>query len=78
MLKPVSRQSVDYSQRKLLLEIEVGEVLVVWSRTTGARGLFLDGPRGRLTGVSRIEAVFRAHIGDDHKILAASDQTDDG
>ena len=34
--------------------------------------------KSRLTGVSRIEAVFRAHVGDDRKILAASDQTDDG
>ena len=32
----------------------------------------------RLTGVLRIKAVFRAHLGDDRKILAASDQTDDG
>ena len=32
----------------------------------------------RLIGVSRIEAVFRAHFGDDLKILTASDQTDDG
>jgi hypothetical protein len=32
----------------------------------------------RLTGVLQIQAVFRAHLGDDRKILAASDQTDDG
>jgi hypothetical protein len=32
----------------------------------------------RLTGVPRIEAIFRAHLGDERKILAASDQTDDG
>jgi len=32
----------------------------------------------RLIGVSRIEAVFRAHVGDNRKILAASNQTDDG
>ena len=32
----------------------------------------------RLTGVSRIEAVFGAHLRDERKILAASDQTDDG
>src|SRR5262249_19029796 len=31
-----------------------------------------------LTGVSRIEAVFRAHLSDDLKILTASDQTDNG
>ena len=34
--------------------------------------------RERLTGVSGIEAVFRAHLGDDRKILAAGHQTDDG
>jgi hypothetical protein len=32
----------------------------------------------RLAGVSRIEAVFRAHVGDDCEVLAASDETDDG
>jgi endo-1,4-beta-D-glucanase Y len=32
----------------------------------------------RLAGVSRIETVFRAHVGDDCEVLAASDQTDDG
>jgi len=32
----------------------------------------------RLIGVSRIEAIFRAHVGDNRKILAASNQTDDG
>ena len=31
-----------------------------------------------LTGVLRIKAVFRAHFGDERKILAASDQPDDG
>ena len=36
------------------------------------------GDAARLTGDSRIEAVFRAHFGDDLKILAASDQTDYG
>jgi len=35
-------------------------------------------PASRLTGVSRIEAVFRAHFGDERKILAASDQTHNG
>jgi hypothetical protein len=34
--------------------------------------------QGRLTGVSGIEAVFRAHVGDERKVLAASDQTDNG
>jgi hypothetical protein len=34
-------------------------------------------PEMALAGVSRIEAVFRAHLGDERKILAASDQTDD-
>ena len=31
-----------------------------------------------LAGVSWIEAVFRAHLRDERKILAASDQTNDG
>jgi hypothetical protein len=36
-------------------------------------------PRVRsLTGVSGIEAVFSAHVGDERKVLAASDQTDNG
>jgi hypothetical protein len=39
--------------------------------------LLLDFP-GPANWRSRIEAVFRAHIRDDRKILAASDQTDDG
>ena len=34
--------------------------------------------QGRLTGVSGIEAVFSAHVGDERKVLAASDQTDNG
>jgi hypothetical protein len=31
------------------------------------------GRRSRLAGVSRVEAVFRAHVGDDREVLAASD-----
>ena len=31
-----------------------------------------------LTGVPRIEAVFRAHVGDDCEVLAASGETNDG
>ena len=48
-----------------------------WSRTIGSKQLVLNS-LGRLTGVSRIEAVFRAHVGDERKVLAASDQTDNG
>jgi len=32
----------------------------------------------RLTGVPRIEAVFRTHVGDDCEVLAASGETNDG
>ena len=36
------------------------------------------GRNSRLTGVSWIEAVFRAHVSHERKILAASNQPDDG
>jgi hypothetical protein len=36
------------------------------------------GRSSRLTGVSWIEAVFRAHVSHERKILAASNQPDDG
>jgi hypothetical protein len=35
-------------------------------------------PLSGLTGVPRIEAIFRAHLGNDRKILAASGETNDG
>jgi hypothetical protein len=60
----------------------VGMMLVGDNRTSLAEGAFGPAWNGRrtirnalprLTGVSRIEAVFRAHLGDERKILAASD-----
>ena len=35
-------------------------------------------PDRGLAGVFRIEAVFRAHLGDESKILATSQQTENG
>ena len=62
---------------RLILEIDIGQRLAVVVAHYWSKRLVLNS-LGRLTGVSRIEAVFRAHVGDDRKILAASDQTDDG
>jgi hypothetical protein len=46
-----------------------------WHVTTanGTEALYYNTTLSRLTGVSRIEAVFRAHVGDDCEVLAASD-----
>jgi hypothetical protein len=73
--------------RRLYSSIISSAMLVRESRTSSANGAFGRVGNGhrttrnalsRLTGVPRIEAIFRAHLGDERKILAASDQTDDG